>query len=169
MRAETRVLIKAARALPERYRIALYENMLDSLDPVDPAIDQLWAREAADRMAAHRRGEIAAHEESRYRKTQRITVWLLETAEIELDEVIHRFKAQSSSLGDAFLNDFLHGAVRISHLPEAWLPIGEGLRRCRPGPLPYGLIYAVDKSDIVVLAVAHLHRHPGSWRDCRRQ
>ena len=98
-----------------------------------------------------------------------ITVWLLETAEIELDEAIHRYKAQSPSLGDAFLNGFLYTAIRISHLPEAWPPIGEGLRRCRPGRLPYGLIYAVDKGDIVVLAVAHLRRHPDSWRDRRRQ
>jgi len=36
--------------------------MLDSLDRADPAVDQLWAREAADRLAAYRRGEVAARE-----------------------------------------------------------------------------------------------------------
>ena len=36
--------------------------MLDSLDRADPAVDRLWAREAADRVAAYRRGEVAARE-----------------------------------------------------------------------------------------------------------
>jgi hypothetical protein len=34
--------------------------VLDSLDRVDPDIDQLWAREAKDRVAAYRRGDVAA-------------------------------------------------------------------------------------------------------------
>jgi hypothetical protein len=34
-----------------------------------------------------------------------------------------------------------------------------------PGRFPYGLIYALDDGDILVLAVAHLHRRPDYWRD----
>jgi toxin ParE2 len=54
---------------------------------------------------------------------------------------------------------------RIERFPEAWHPLSEGIRRCRLGRFPYGLIYAMDNSDIVVLAVAHLHRRPDYWRD----
>ena len=60
MSNEARTLIEQARALPPEDRIALIEDMLDSLDRADPAVDQLWAREAADRVAAYRRGEVAA-------------------------------------------------------------------------------------------------------------
>ena len=59
MRNEAKTLIEQARALPPEERIALVEDVLDSLDRA-PDIDQLWAREAADRVAAYRRGEIAA-------------------------------------------------------------------------------------------------------------
>jgi putative addiction module component (TIGR02574 family) len=62
MSNEARTLIEKARALPPEDRIALIEDMLDSLDRADPAVDQLWAREAADRVAAYRRGEVAARE-----------------------------------------------------------------------------------------------------------
>jgi len=62
MSNEARTLIEKARALPPEDRIALIEDMLDSLDRADPAVDQLWAREAADRLAAYRRGEVAARE-----------------------------------------------------------------------------------------------------------
>jgi putative addiction module component (TIGR02574 family) len=60
MSNEAKTLIEQARALPPEERIALVEDVLDSLDRADPGIDQLWAREAADRVAAYRRGEIAA-------------------------------------------------------------------------------------------------------------
>jgi len=59
----------------------------------------------------------------------------------------------------------LSAAERISLYPEAWHPLDEGLRRCRMNRFPYGLIYAIENGDILVLAVAHLHREPGYWRD----
>lgn len=55
-----KTLTEQARALPPQDRIALVEDVLDSLDHADPNIDRLWAREASDRLAAYRRGELAA-------------------------------------------------------------------------------------------------------------
>jgi putative addiction module component (TIGR02574 family) len=60
MNDKAKRLIEQARALPPQDRIALVEDVLDSLDHADPDIDQLWAREASDRLAAYRRGELAA-------------------------------------------------------------------------------------------------------------
>ena len=40
--------------------MALVEHILDSLDAPDPTMDALWAREADDRLAAYRWGEIRA-------------------------------------------------------------------------------------------------------------
>ena len=60
MSTEAKALIEQARALPPQDRIALVEDVLNSLDRADPNIDQLWAREASDRLAAYRRGELAA-------------------------------------------------------------------------------------------------------------
>ena len=60
MSTEAKALIEQARALPPQDRIALVEEVLNSLDRADPDIDQLWAREASDRLAAYRRGELAA-------------------------------------------------------------------------------------------------------------
>jgi putative addiction module component (TIGR02574 family) len=60
MSNEAKTLIDQARALPPQDRIALVEDVLDSLDRVDPDLDQLWAREASERLAAYRRGELTA-------------------------------------------------------------------------------------------------------------
>lgn len=59
---EAKTLTERARALPPEERIALVEDVLDSLDRADPDIDKLWAREATDRVAAYRRGELAAND-----------------------------------------------------------------------------------------------------------
>jgi hypothetical protein len=60
--AESSTLIGQARALPPEDRIAPVGDVLDSLHHADPAIGRLWAREAADRVAAYRRGEVATKE-----------------------------------------------------------------------------------------------------------
>lgn len=60
MSNEAKTLIEQARALPPEDRIALVEDVLDSLDSADPNIDHLWTREASDRLAGYRRGELAA-------------------------------------------------------------------------------------------------------------
>jgi putative addiction module component (TIGR02574 family) len=60
MSNRTKTLTEQARALPPQDRIALVEDVLDSLDRADPDIDRLWAQEASDRLAAYRRGELAA-------------------------------------------------------------------------------------------------------------
>ncbi len=62
MSNDTKTLIARVRALPPEDRIALVEDVLDSLDHADPDIDRLWAREATDRVAAYRRGALAARD-----------------------------------------------------------------------------------------------------------
>jgi hypothetical protein len=94
-----------------------------------------------------------------------VTARFLDIAEIELDEAIRWYDAQAPGLGDAFLVEVLSAIHRITLYPAAWHPLDDGVRRCRLTRFPYGLIYTVDKSDILVLAVAHLHRQPDYWRD----
>jgi putative addiction module component (TIGR02574 family) len=49
-----------ARKLPASERIELVDSILASLDETDPGTDQLWIKEAEERLAAYRRGEIKA-------------------------------------------------------------------------------------------------------------
>jgi putative addiction module component (TIGR02574 family) len=58
MNAKIKALSEKARRLSPEERIALVEDLLNSLDPADPEIEKLWAEEARDRLQAYRRGEI---------------------------------------------------------------------------------------------------------------
>ena len=55
-------LIALAKRLPPDEQVALVEEILSNLDQPDAAMDRLWAKEAEDRVAAYRRGEIKAVE-----------------------------------------------------------------------------------------------------------
>jgi toxin ParE2 len=98
-----------------------------------------------------------------------VTVRLLDIAEIELDHAIRWYESLAPGLGDAFLIEVLAATDRIVRYPEAWQSLDEGVRRCRLSRFPYGLIYTIENGDILVLAVAHLHRKPDYWRDRLQQ
>ena len=53
-------LIEQALGLRANERAAFAERLLSSLDPDLSEIDQLWAKEAEDRLDAYERGEIEA-------------------------------------------------------------------------------------------------------------
>jgi putative addiction module component (TIGR02574 family) len=55
----TRILTEAL-SLPAAERASMVERLLSSLEPPDPGRDELWAKEAEDRVAAFEAGRIAA-------------------------------------------------------------------------------------------------------------
>lgn len=53
-----KTLSERARELPPVERMRVVDEILSSLDETDGVLDGLWAREAEERLAAWRRGEI---------------------------------------------------------------------------------------------------------------
>jgi len=91
-------------------------------------------------------------------------VRLLPAAQSELDEAIHWYAQQAPGLGDSFLVEFLRTIQLIERHPLGWHPLSNQTRRCRLRRFPYGVIYNIDQDDILVVAVAHLHRRPAYWQ-----
>lgn len=57
---QTEELMEQALKLEPQSRLAMAEQLLDSLDPVDPAIESAWLDEAERRLAAYRAGKLKA-------------------------------------------------------------------------------------------------------------
>ncbi|HVQ36377.1 MAG TPA: addiction module protein [Pyrinomonadaceae bacterium] len=60
MFVSTETLLRQALELPANDRAALVEGLIISLDKPDPAIDALWLKEAENRLAVYRSGELGA-------------------------------------------------------------------------------------------------------------
>jgi toxin ParE2 len=92
-----------------------------------------------------------------------VTVRFLVEAEAELDYAVAHYEAQWSGLGTEFVLDVRAGLTRIEEFPKAWHFLSRRIRRYRLNRFPYGLLYAELESEIVVVAVMHMHRKPDYW------
>jgi plasmid stabilization system protein ParE len=90
---------------------------------------------------------------------------LLDVAQQELDEAVEYYNAEVPGLGDQFLLEALSAFDRIKQFPKAWHPYTQSTRRCQTRRFPYGIVYEILESEILVIAIAHMHRRPGYWRD----
>ncbi|TAL91238.1 MAG: type II toxin-antitoxin system RelE/ParE family toxin [Rhodanobacter sp.] len=88
----------------------------------------------------------------------------LRPAREELAEAIRYYNVQKAGLGDVFRNEAWATLQRIREFPLAWQALSGAIRRCQMQRFPYGVIYEPATAEIIVIAVAHLHREPVYWR-----
>lgn len=94
-----------------------------------------------------------------------MTIQFLVPAAEELDDAVTFYDDQQRGLGGRFAGAVEGSLARIARFPESYQRIGKYSRRCIVSGFPYGVIYQLrpDASRILVVAVAHLHRHPDYW------
>lgn len=91
---------------------------------------------------------------------------LLDAAETELREAAAFYGEQAPGLRDALLNEFERVVGLILEYPALGAPYEAGTRRLLLDRFPYGVIYRERSADLLeIVAVMHLHREPGYWRD----
>ena len=101
--------------------------------------------------------------------SERTGLWNHPAADAELREAVRWYEAQREGLGSAFLDMFEQTREWIEHAPGACSPVGTdpGVRRARMKRFPYDVIVEERPDGQVILAVAHVRRLPGYWRDRR--
>ncbi|HEY3153495.1 MAG TPA: type II toxin-antitoxin system RelE/ParE family toxin [Candidatus Binatia bacterium] len=92
-------------------------------------------------------------------------VVFLAPAQNELDDAVAWYNRQAAGLGRELLDELDRAVRRPLAFPQSYPEIEPGIRRCRLGRFPYGVIYGLDGDTLVVVAVAHLHRRPRYWID----
>ena len=92
-------------------------------------------------------------------------VRFLQIAKRELDDAVDYYNREKPGLGYEFLWEVFFAIDRIRQFPRAWQTFHEDARRCLVRRFPYGIIYVQQEDLILVLALAHLHRHPDYWID----
>lgn len=87
--------------------------------------------------------------------------------EQEVDNAYFWYESQVPGLGEDFLHELDNGLVSIQTMPKAWARVAPGFRRYLLQKFPYGIIYQLNQQSIVVIAVMHMNRKPGYWKNRR--
>jgi len=85
-------------------------------------------------------------------------------AEIEADEASLYYEEISIPLAARYFDNFTSGLNHIADFPESF-PVQSGrIRKYVLSDFPYSLFYAILKSGLYIVAVAHHRRRPNYWK-----
>jgi plasmid stabilization system protein ParE len=89
---------------------------------------------------------------------------VLSPARDEFREGTLRYKAIDRALAVRFRNEVHRVIKRIVADPLLWRERPGGYRRVNCPVFPYYVAYIIRATLVVVVAVAHSHRHPDFWK-----
>lgn len=86
-------------------------------------------------------------------------------AEAEFDRSVNYYEQCKPGLGLEFAEEVYATIGRIIQYPAAWFALSKNSRRCLVNRFPYGVIYQIKSRALRIIAVAHLNRRPGYWKE----
>ncbi len=89
----------------------------------------------------------------------------LPEAEEEMNLAARFYQERSEGLGWDFLIEVERTVASILAHPQAGPAISRNLRRRIVRKFPFGILYAIHEDQIVIVAIAHLRRHPDYWKN----
>ena len=93
------------------------------------------------------------------------SIVFIDQATDEFREAVRYYNNERAGLGFEFASEIRTALSRIKLNPDTWIEIGAGIRRCMVRRFPYSLLYIIDGSRIVIIAVMHMRQKPGYWKD----
>lgn len=85
-------------------------------------------------------------------------------AKAEADAATAFYKDKQPALAQRFLDDLEDAIQRIRRHPRSYRQVEGEIRKCRVRHFPYGVIYRVRADAVEIIAVMHLRRSPGYWK-----
>ena len=86
-------------------------------------------------------------------------------ARYELEQAVEFYESRQTNIGLEFLEEIYSTIYRIIDFPEAFPLISKNARRCLTNRFPFAVIYQIRENEIFILAITHLARKPGFWRE----
>jgi toxin ParE1/3/4 len=86
-------------------------------------------------------------------------------ARVEYRKAALFYDTRRVGLGAAFTLEVEASIGRILEAPERWRVIEQDVRRCLTHTFPYGVLYTIEAEAVLIVAVMHLRRRPGYWRE----
>jgi plasmid stabilization system protein ParE len=90
-------------------------------------------------------------------------------AEAEMIEAASYYEVQQENLGKRFLTSVQDALNRIQINPLLYQVVELDVRCCVTKTFPFSVLFRALPEQVVVVAVAHLHRDPNYWKDRLRK
>jgi plasmid stabilization system protein ParE len=87
-----------------------------------------------------------------------------ELATKEFDDAIMWYDQQSEGLGKRFKKTVKDSIGKIRNNPEWYLKESIDLYKSYIPKFPYKILFTVEKHEIIIWAIAHMHRKPWYWQ-----
>src|SRR5512147_2838164 len=88
----------------------------------------------------------------------------LSEADQEILEAARYYQSLASGLGDDYLDEIERAVHSIATSPQTWPILEGGFRRRLVKRFPFGVIYRIEPDKILIIAVAHLRKKPGTGK-----
>jgi toxin ParE1/3/4 len=90
----------------------------------------------------------------------------------EARAAVEWYEERRTGLGAAFLDELDRAFRVIANSPETWpfwpdIAPKKKIRRFLLARFPFGVAYRETKDSVLIVAVAHLNRHPDYWKKRR--
>jgi plasmid stabilization system protein ParE len=86
-------------------------------------------------------------------------------ARLEYREAAAFYESRRHGLGAAFSLEVEATIDRILETPTRWRQIEQDIHSCRTHTFPYSILYSLAHDSVLIVAVMHLRRKPGYWRE----
>ncbi len=87
----------------------------------------------------------------------------------ELINSVDYYEEQQPKLGLKFLEEIYSSIIRITEFPSSHPVYSKNTRKCITNKFPFAVIYQIRKEEIFIVAVTHLARKPGYWKERFRE
>lgn len=86
-------------------------------------------------------------------------------ADAEMMSAAKYYETQQKDLGKRFLASVQDALNRIRVNPLLYQEIEASVRRCLTMTFPFAVVFRIMQNQYVIIAVMHLHREPGYWKN----
>ena len=83
----------------------------------------------------------------------------------EYQDAVKWYNSQAPGLGDEFIEEVEYMIDLVLQYPDAWPAFTDDTRRVFLHRFPYAIIYRKKQKFIQIIAVMHMKRKPGYWKD----
>jgi plasmid stabilization system protein ParE len=86
-------------------------------------------------------------------------------AEQEAVEAIHWIRSDDPYQAELFVEALENAILRARKQHQLFPCFDDGFRKVRVGKFTYAVVFRVVSREVQILAVMHLHRKPGYWKE----